>query len=189
MESLNTALGAPIDGVLTQYKNFPAHVGSYILWQNSGRRLMFGLVRIPRHMSYEEASTLPCVLVYLITWQKKLTISVNHQVCSINSLERLSGPCTSQRRRYCPCSRYRRCLNVRPLPCSAHGVLLPSCSFGLQIAAAMGATVIVTSSSDTKLQLAKQLGATHLINYKTHPDWDKETLKFVRAFQSQYTFV
>lgn len=53
----------------------------------------------------------------------------------------------------------------------------------------MGATVIVTSSSDTKLQLAKQLGATHLINYKTHPDWDKETLKFVRAFQSQYTFV
>ena len=23
-----TALGAPIDGVLTQYKNFPAHVGS-----------------------------------------------------------------------------------------------------------------------------------------------------------------
>lgn len=60
-----------------------------------------------------------------------------------------------------------------------------SCSFGLQIAAAMGATVIATSSSDAKLELAKQLGATFVINYKTHPNWDEEVLKLVRPYSSQ----
>lgn len=49
--------------------------------------------------------------------------------------------------------------------------------FGLQFAVASGATVIATSSSDKKLEVAKKLGATHLINYKTTPDWDKEVLK------------
>lgn len=52
-----------------------------------------------------------------------------------------------------------------------------SCSWGLQIAVASGATVISTSSSDEKLKVAKKLGATHLINYKTTPDWDDEVLK------------
>lgn len=46
---------------------------------------------------------------------------------------------------------------------------------------ASGATVIVTSSSDEKLKAAKALGAHHLINYKTTPDWGKEVLKIVRA--------
>ncbi|KAF9697579.1 hypothetical protein EKO04_004234 [Ascochyta lentis] len=45
------------------------------------------------------------------------------------------------------------------------------------IAAALGATVIATSSSDAKLALAKKLGATHGINYVTHPDWDQEVLR------------
>lgn len=52
--------------------------------------------------------------------------------------------------------------------------------FGLQLAVASGATVIVTSSSDEKLKIAKSLGATHTINYKTTPDWDEEALKIVR---------
>ena len=49
--------------------------------------------------------------------------------------------------------------------------------FGLQLAVASGATVIATSSSDKKLEFAKKLGAAHVINYKTTPDWDKEVLK------------
>jgi len=49
--------------------------------------------------------------------------------------------------------------------------------FGLQIAVASGATVIATSSSDNKLAVAKKLGATHLINYKTTPDWEQEVLR------------
>jgi len=48
--------------------------------------------------------------------------------------------------------------------------------FGLQIAHALGATAIVTSSSDKKLQRAKFLGATDTINYKTHPEWQDEAL-------------
>ncbi len=57
--------------------------------------------------------------------------------------------------------------------------LIPFPSFALQIAAASGATVIATSSSDDKLLVAKQLGAKHTINYVETPDWDKEVLKIV----------
>jgi NADPH:quinone reductase-like Zn-dependent oxidoreductase len=49
--------------------------------------------------------------------------------------------------------------------------------FGLQIAKAMGATTIITSSSDEKLARAKALGADHVINYNTHPNWEEEVLK------------
>ncbi len=47
----------------------------------------------------------------------------------------------------------------------------------LQIAAAAGARVIVTSSSDEKLKRARSLGASDGINYKTHPDWEKEVAR------------
>ncbi|EGN99159.1 hypothetical protein SERLA73DRAFT_137349 [Serpula lacrymans var. lacrymans S7.3] len=43
-ESQATGLGGPIDGVLREYINVPVH----------------SLVRVPEHLSYEEASTLPC---------------------------------------------------------------------------------------------------------------------------------
>jgi NADPH:quinone reductase-like Zn-dependent oxidoreductase len=46
--------------------------------------------------------------------------------------------------------------------------------FALQIAKAMGATVIATSSSDEKLERMKALGADHLINYKSTPEWGAE---------------
>lgn len=49
--------------------------------------------------------------------------------------------------------------------------------FALQIARMMGANVIVTSSSDAKLERARSLGATHTINYKTTPDWEKAALE------------
>lgn len=48
---------------------------------------------------------------------------------------------------------------------------------GLQIATAAGANVIVTSSNDSKLQRAHDLGAKSLINYRTKPDWEAEVLK------------
>jgi NADPH:quinone reductase-like Zn-dependent oxidoreductase len=46
-----------------------------------------------------------------------------------------------------------------------------------QIASAAGADVIVTSSSDEKLERAKKLGAKDTINYRTEPDWDTAVLK------------
>lgn len=45
--------------------------------------------------------------------------------------------------------------------------------FALQIAKAAGATVISTSSSDEKLARLKDLGADHLINYKTDTAWGR----------------
>jgi NADPH:quinone reductase-like Zn-dependent oxidoreductase len=45
-----------------------------------------------------------------------------------------------------------------------------------QIAAAAGADVIVTSSSDEKLKRATKLGAKNTINYRSNPDWDSAVL-------------
>ena len=79
------------------------------------------------------------------------------------------------------------------LPCAAvtawsalftHGALKPGESvlvqgtggvsmFALQFAVAAGARVIVTSSSDEKLELAKAMGAAHTINYRQTPDWGR----------------
>lgn len=44
--------------------------------------------------------------------------------------------------------------------------------FALQFAKAAGARVIITSSSDDKLERARQLGADETINYRTTEDWD-----------------
>lgn len=44
-------------------------------------------------------------------------------------------------------------------------------SFGLVLAVAAGAKPIVTSSSDMKLERAKQLGAVGTVNYRKNPDW------------------
>jgi NADPH:quinone reductase-like Zn-dependent oxidoreductase len=45
--------------------------------------------------------------------------------------------------------------------------------FALQFAKAAGATVIATSSSDDKLERLRALGADHLVNYRTQPQWAK----------------
>lgn len=50
--------------------------------------------------------------------------------------------------------------------------------FALQFAKASGATVILASSSDEKLERAHAIGADHLINYRATPAWDEEVLKF-----------
>lgn len=47
----------------------------------------------------------------------------------------------------------------------------------LQIAKANGAKVVITSSSDEKLELARSLGADFTINYRTTPDWAAEVTK------------
>lgn len=48
--------------------------------------------------------------------------------------------------------------------------------FALQLAKAMGCRVIVTSSSDDKLERARSLGADVGINYKANPDWETKVL-------------
>jgi len=49
--------------------------------------------------------------------------------------------------------------------------------FAVQLAAACGATVIVTSSSDEKIERAIKLGATHGINRSRVPEWQSAVLE------------
>jgi NADPH:quinone reductase-like Zn-dependent oxidoreductase len=114
---MNTALGGGIDGTLAEYAIFPEH----------------GLVKIPEHLSYEEAATLPCAA--LTAWN---ALSTGRLIPGQTVLTLGTG-----------------------------GVSI----FALQFAKLFGAKVIITSSSDKKLDRAIALGADATINYRTHPEW------------------
>ena len=49
--------------------------------------------------------------------------------------------------------------------------------FAIQIASALGAKVIATSSRDENLEKVKALGTWQTINYRKHPDWEKKVLE------------
>jgi NADPH:quinone reductase-like Zn-dependent oxidoreductase len=59
--------------------------------------------------------------------------------------------------------------------------------FALQFAKQMGVTVIITSSSDEKLEWARGLCADHLINYRSRPDWDQAVLEATRGVGADLT--
>ena len=95
-----------------------------------------GVTRIPDHLSFAEAATLPCA--GLTAWRALFDEA-----------------------------------QLRPgqtiLVQGTGGVSI----FALQFAKLAGATVIVTSSSDEKLERAKALGADHTINYRRVAEWGK----------------
>jgi NADPH:quinone reductase-like Zn-dependent oxidoreductase len=119
-EMHRTALGGPIDGVLTEQAKFHED----------------GLVHLPANYSFEEGATLPCAA--LTAWQSLVVRG-----------ELVPGETV--------------------LLLGTGGVSI----FGLQIAKMSGAKVIITSSSDQKLERARQLGADAVINYQTTPEWGK----------------
>jgi NADPH:quinone reductase-like Zn-dependent oxidoreductase len=94
-----------------------------------------GIVRIPDHLSFEEAATLPCAAV--TAWNALTTAN--------------TGP------------------GMTVLLQGTGGVSI----FALQLAKALGARALITSSHDDKLSRALALGADAGTNYKTHSDWDK----------------
>jgi NADPH:quinone reductase-like Zn-dependent oxidoreductase len=53
--------------------------------------------------------------------------------------------------------------------------------FALQFAKALGAKVIITSSSEEKLNRAKQMGADEIVNYKDIPDWQNKVLELTNG--------
>lgn len=53
--------------------------------------------------------------------------------------------------------------------------------FAVQLATALGAKVIVTSSSDKNLEAAIELGAVAGVNYRTHPDWETKVLELTEG--------
>ena len=124
LQKNRATLGAgALDGVLREYGAFDEN----------------GLVRIPEHLSFEEAATLPCAAV--TAWD-----------ALVDSGRLKAGETV--------------------LALGTGGVSI----FALQFAKMHGARVIITSSSDEKLERAKELGADETINYKSAPDWDKEVL-------------
>lgn len=67
-------------------------------------------------------------------------------------------------------------LTLAPLLCGQTVLLLGTGGvsiFALQFAKAAGARVIITSSSDEKLERARTMGADEVINYRTHDNWDE----------------
>jgi len=124
-EKAGTTLGGgELDGVLRELGAFPEQ----------------SLVRIPDHLSFEEAATLPCAAV--TAW---------HALVEFGRLR----------------------AGETVLVLGTGGVSI----FALQLAKMHGARVIATSSSDEKLQRARQLGADETINYKTRPDWEREVVR------------
>ena len=61
--------------------------------------------------------------------------------------------------------------------------------FGLQLAVAAGATVIATSSSNEKLEIAAKHGAKHLINYREVPAWDEEVRRIVSSLPTILSYL
>jgi NADPH:quinone reductase-like Zn-dependent oxidoreductase len=122
-EHFASALGGAVDGMLSQYVTLNEN----------------GLVAIPKHLSYEEAATLPCAGV--TAWNG--LVSRGHTQPGDFVLLQGTG-----------------------------GVSI----LGLQLAHALGAKAVITSSSDDKLARATQMGAAVTINYRTTPEWDKAVL-------------
>jgi NADPH:quinone reductase-like Zn-dependent oxidoreductase len=53
--------------------------------------------------------------------------------------------------------------------------------WALQLAHAGGLETVITSSSDAKLERARALGADHVVNYLSHPEWDRKVLEATRG--------
>jgi NADPH:quinone reductase-like Zn-dependent oxidoreductase len=119
-DRLRSTLGGPLDGTLAEEMVVDEE----------------GLVRVPEHLSDEEAASLPCAAV--TAWSALVT---NGNVKAGDTVVVLG----------------------------TGGVAI----FALQLAVALGARVIVTSSSDEKLARVKELGAWHGINYRSEPQWGR----------------
>lgn len=121
---LEESLGGPLNGVAAEY---------VVLHED-------GVVAIPDHLTYEEASTLP--IAALTAW----SMLIEYGGLQAGDTVLLQG---------------------------TGGVSI----FGLQFSLMTGARVIITSSSNDKLERAKALGAWQTINYSEVPDWDKAALE------------
>lgn len=124
--SVATGLGGAIDGVLRQYGVFDES----------------GLVEVPKHLNWQEASTLSCAA--LTAWNGLYGLQSRALKAGDTVLTQGTG-----------------------------GVSV----FALQFAKAAGATVISTTSSDAKAKKLKELGADHVLNYKTDPNWGETAKK------------
>lgn len=99
-----------------------------------------------------------------------------HRVVAADSLVHLPDHLSFEEAATLPCAgvtAWSAMKDVRPgqtvVTLGTGGVSL----FAIQFAKAMGAKVIATTSSDTKAEQLKALGADETINYKSHPEWSQ----------------
>lgn len=101
-------------------------------------------VRVPAHLTFEQAATLPCAAV--TAWHALF-----------------------------------ECASVRPgdvvLVQGTGGVAI----FGLQLARAAGARVVLTSSSEAKRERARAMGAAQVLDYKAQPKWCEAARAFTEG--------
>jgi len=112
--------GTSVDGALAQWRVFDDDA----------------IVRVPDHLSWHEAATLPCAAV--TGW------SAVNGAAPVRAGETV-------------------------VVLGTGGVAL----FAAQFARVAGARVILTSSSDEKLERARALGVSDTINYRTVPKWEE----------------
>lgn len=183
-EIVETSLGGQSEGVLTQYRSFPSHVWHlYIAWHFemftewlcSRSYTSLPTSHMKRHPHCRKFSQeVPC---------NYLLITKSSRCAALTAYNALDGPTPLKAGDIVlvqgtgGVSMYAHLLSF--LVFFDWPWLYPA-SFALQFAVASGATVIATSSSDAKLEYAKKLGATHVINYKKTPEWDEEVKKLVR---------
>jgi NADPH:quinone reductase-like Zn-dependent oxidoreductase len=125
-EYVRSTMGGPLDGALRELMTARAD----------------GVVRVPEHLSDEEAACLPCAGV--TAW---------HALAGGRGESGGSGG--------------RVVAGDTVLTLGTGGVSI----FALQLARLLGALVIVTSSSDEKLERARALGAWQTVNYRKVPEW------------------
>lgn len=117
--AMDSAQGGAVDGMLAELVVLPADA----------------VLPFPAHLSFSEASTLPCA--GLTAWNALMTrgnLGVGQSVLVLGS----------------------------------GGVSV----FALQIARAMGATVIATTSTPAKVERLTALGADHVIDTRARADWE-----------------
>jgi NADPH:quinone reductase-like Zn-dependent oxidoreductase len=120
-DHLRSTLGGPLDGTLAEWMAVDAE----------------SVVRVPDHLTDEEAATLPCAGV--TAWNALVTQGAVKAGDTV-------------------------------LVQGTGGVSI----FALQLANLLGARVVVTSSSDEKLERARALGAWKTINYVETAAWGRE---------------
>jgi len=146
-EYLGTTLGSPAAGVAAEQVVLPADA----------------VLPIPEGWSFAEAATLP--IAALTAWSALVSLE------TLGAMREEDDPTDAADEMSLVT------MHAQPggwvLTLGTGGVSI----FALQLARAMGSRVIVTSSSDEKLQRARALGADETINYRTTPDWEQRVLQ------------
>ena len=143
-------------------------VGDRVL-TNFATRWLEGPPRL-EESSYSLGSMLPGVLAEQIVMDEQITVKAP---AYLTDIEAATLPCAAVTAWYAVAERAKILSGQTVVVQGTGGVSL----FALQIATALGAEVIVTSSSDEKLERAKQLGAAHGVNYRNEPAWDEAVMK------------